>query len=180
MNAIYLEETIDMMKECLKRMESIREGEVEKECPQCEGTGIYSNNLYVECICPCTDPKPLSSEWIQKYEKDCYRKAARKSKVKQKEEETLSNEDLETLTNSIAILVEKQIPEPVRITSENFKDYIEKEIWHKPSKNNWYSATLIGLHEGALYHVYNGNMFGGTLTAYATDPTEYLKQQGEL
>ena len=49
MDAIYLEETIDMMKECLKRMESIREGEIENDCVH-DNSGSYGNDPYcVHC-----------------------------------------------------------------------------------------------------------------------------------
>jgi len=54
MDAIFIEKTIDLMKECLTRMETIRDEDISNPevCPQCEGTGGYRDNMGALCMCP--------------------------------------------------------------------------------------------------------------------------------
>lgn len=65
--------------------------------------------------------------------------------------------------------------EPVKITKENYKDYIEKEVW----KYNGEPTVLCGYSKKWNHWLCEEGNCSICLSMYATDPTEWLKQQGE-
>lgn len=147
MNGIFLEETIDMMKECLTRMEAIRDEDISSVQPA--GPKAWSGQMIICHRCKDKIPNDGSHDrgWIVSF---LHKELTRCPKCQ---------------PNSI--------PEPIKITAENWMEYWGKVVWTSNlNGTRWFPNELYGF-TGEYYLLHDKGRYKAIV--YTTDPTEYLK-----